>query len=30
VATDGSHLMVAVDPNGDVYRSTDGGNSWGR
>lgn len=24
----GSHLMFAVDANGDVYRSTDGGNSW--
>lgn len=24
----GSHLMLAVDANGDVYRSTDDGNSW--
>jgi hypothetical protein len=24
----GSHLMLAVDANGDVYRSTDGGNGW--
>lgn len=24
----GSHLMIAVDANGDVYRSSDDGNSW--
>ena len=29
VATDGSHLMLALDSDGNVYRSQDGGNSWG-
>jgi hypothetical protein len=28
VAADGSHLMLAVDSDGNVYRSQDGGNSW--
>jgi photosystem II stability/assembly factor-like uncharacterized protein len=28
VATDGSHLMLALDADGNVYRSKDGGNSW--
>jgi hypothetical protein len=29
VATDASHLMLALDSDGNVYRSQDGGNSWG-
>jgi hypothetical protein len=29
VSPDGSHRMLAIDSNGDVYRSTDGGASWG-
>jgi photosystem II stability/assembly factor-like uncharacterized protein len=28
VAADGSHLMLALDSDGNVYRSQDGGNSW--
>jgi photosystem II stability/assembly factor-like uncharacterized protein/predicted nucleic acid-binding Zn ribbon protein len=28
VATDGSHLMLALDSAGNVYRSQNGGNSW--
>jgi hypothetical protein len=30
VAADGSHFMLALDSDGNVYRSQDGGNSWGR
>jgi photosystem II stability/assembly factor-like uncharacterized protein len=29
VAPDGSHRLLAVDANGNVYRSTDGGATWG-
>ncbi|HUX88183.1 MAG TPA: hypothetical protein VMW65_14365, partial [Chloroflexota bacterium] len=28
VSTSGPHLMLAVDPSGQVYRSEDGGSSW--
>jgi ligand-binding sensor domain-containing protein len=28
VAADGSHLMLALDSDGNVYRSQDSGNSW--
>jgi hypothetical protein len=30
VAGDGSHLMLAMDSDGNVYRSQDSGNSWNR
>jgi hypothetical protein len=28
IATEGSHLMLALDSEGNVYCNQDGGNSW--